>query len=77
MDDIILRQEWGEWKQNKVTKEFLKRLFEKREGIKEELAEGRAAKEQLDQFIGQCQAYKDAIDYGIRDFEVVETEEKD
>ena len=73
----ITRQEHLDWKQQKVTKEYLKRLFEKREQLKEGLAEGQSeGGTQFYNVIGQCQAYKDAIDYGLYDFEVISLEEQ-
>ena len=69
----VTQQEWLDWRAMKVSKEFLKRLFEKREDLKEGLAEGQA--ENKDVVIGQCQAYKDAVDYGLLKFETVDSEE--
>ena len=74
----ILQEEWANWKQEKVTREFLKRLFEKREMLKEGLAEGQATGIEQERTIGQCQAYKDIINYGAFEFEVAEpSQEKD
>lgn len=75
----ITSQEWSNWKQEKVTREFLRRLFQKREDLKEGLAEGQAGESeaQLHEAIGQCQAYKDTVDYAISSFEVILTEEEE
>lgn len=70
----VSKRQYIDWRANEVTKEFLKRLFEKRELLKEGLAEGQAGADQT-LTIGQCQAYKDAIDYGLYSFEVIDTEE--
>ena len=77
MQEDITKQEWGDWKASKTTKEFLRRLFEKRELLKEGLAEGQAAGLEQERTIGQCQAYKDTIDYGLYSFEVLDLEEQD
>ena len=66
----VTKQEWIDWKALPITKEFLRRLFDKREDLKEGLAEGQA--EDLHNIIGQCQALKDAIEYGIEKFETIE-----
>ena len=75
----ITSQEGSNWKQEKVTREFLRRLFQKREDLKEGLAEGQAGESeaQLHEAIGQCQAYKDTVDYAISSFEVILTEEEE
>ena len=79
MDVDITREQWLDWRTHQVTKEYLKRLFEKRELLKEGLAEGQAGESeaQLHEAIGQCQAYKDTVDYAISSFEVILTEEEE
>lgn len=74
--DEITRQEWGDWKHSKVTKEFLRRIHEKRELLKEGLAEGQTAGIDQDRTIGQCQAIKDILDYAIFSFETLDQEEE-
>jgi hypothetical protein len=73
----ITKEEWIDWKtNNKVTVEFLRRLMATREGLKEGIAEGRAeGSEELYKCIGQCQGLKDAIDYAIISFDVVDKTE--
>lgn len=71
----VSKEQYIKWRSDETTKEYLKRLFEKRELLKEGLAEGQAGLEQ-ERTIGQCQAYKDAIDYGLYDFEFIDVEEK-
>jgi hypothetical protein len=73
MDLFISKSEWIAWKSNPVTKVFLKAIFDKRESIKEELAEGRG-REDLNLYIGQCQGMKDCLDYAINSFEYIEDE---
>lgn len=70
----VTKREWIEWKQNKVTKEYIERIYTKREQLKEGLAEGQAEGTEHDRVIGQCQAIKDAIDYAVFNFETLEEE---
>lgn len=78
MAEEITKQEWGDWKASKTTKEFLRRLFEKRELLKEGLAEGQADNMAYTNIIiGQCQAYKDMLTYAIETFEVLDPEESE
>ena len=75
MDEIAVSKEmWGDWKRHPVTQEFFRRLHIKREGIKEDIADGKG-REAIDQYIGQCQAYIDAIQYGLHTFECIDQEE--
>ena len=72
----VTKSQWVVWKESAVTQEFIQRLFDKREMLKEGLAEGQV--EAVDLFVGQCQAYKDAIAYALQDFEVVnDTDEEE
>ena len=68
----VSKQEWIDWKSNSVTKEYLRRILDKREQIKEGLVEGQSTREEVDKYIGQCQAYKDSFDYAVFDFEYEE-----
>lgn len=74
----ITKEEWVAWRSLKVTQEFLSRLNENREGLKEGLAEGQASNDkELYITIGQCQGLLDAIRYGVRDFIVIDPSQED
>ena len=73
MDVEIFKDEWINWKNQKVTKAFLKVLFNKREYLKEILAEhGHSSENERMIDIGQCIAIKDNMNYAIHDFECVD-----
>lgn len=72
----VSKQEWIDWKSNSVTKEFLERLFTKREEIKEGIAEETIVEEAIQRHIGQCQAYKDVINYALYDFDTANSIEE-
>ena len=68
----ITKEEWMDWKALKVTQEFLRRVQETRETLKEGLAEGHAgSNDELNRSVGQCQGIKDVVVYALRDFDVV------
>lgn len=73
----ISKEEWQNWKTNKVTQEYLYRLHLKREFLKEGLAEGQAGEKQSqDQVIGQCQGLKDAVHYAKFEFDTIDLEKQ-
>lgn len=73
MNTEVFRSEWEDWRGNKVTKAFLKTLFNKREFLKETMAEnGYSTEAERLVDIGQCIAIKDNIDYALSGFEYVE-----
>ena len=73
MDTDVFKDEWQEWKNQKVTKAFLKVLFNKREYLKEILAEqGHGTDHERLIDIGQCIAIKDNMNYAIFDFECID-----
>jgi hypothetical protein len=69
IDVLITREMWTDWKKHPVTQEYFRRIAAHREGMKEELADGRAEKEMLPIYIGECRGYKFALTYGLHDFE--------
>lgn len=72
------KEEWEFWKQSKVTKEFVKALYFKREILKEGIVESSySTREEELKVVGRCQALKDTIDYILHDFEVIEEEIKE
>lgn len=69
----VTKEEWMDWKSSKVTYEFLSRLTGMREEYKEGLVEGRAENRvEQDIVIGRCQGLKDAIEYAVRAFDVID-----
>lgn len=69
----VTKDMWVSWKHDPVTQEFIARLSDKREMLKEGVVEGQASDERETQRVfGQCQALKDAILYATRDFEFIE-----
>ena len=69
----VSKEEWEEWKGNTVTKAFIKVLFNKREFLKEALAENNHSTDferAID--IGQCIGIKDNIDYALHGFDYIE-----
>ena len=73
----ITKDEWLQWKSHKVTQEFLTRLYDQREQLKEGMADGQAGTDHesnvlIQKTIGQCMGLKDAIDYGVRNFDVID-----
>ena len=67
----VTKSEWVDWKNSRVTKAFLERIFNKREEIKEAIVEGQITAEERDNHIGQCQGIKDSIDYAVFNFETI------
>lgn len=62
----ISKEEWSDWKSNKVTKEYLQHLNGQREDYKEHLVEGRVVEvTEQDVIIGRCQGIKDSIDFAL------------
>lgn len=73
----VTKEQWITWRALDVTKEFFQRLFDKREQLKEGLAEGNLNNTDIEIYIGQCQAYKDAVNYGLFEFETIDKELED
>lgn len=77
MDLEVFTDEWKEWKDNKVTKKYFQVLFSKREYLKEMMAEQRHSSEiERSVDIGQMIAIKDNINYGLFDFECVDSQKE-
>ena len=70
------KQDYLQWREMYVTKCLVQALFNKREMLKEGLAEGHSGDltNEIQKVIGRCQAHKDDIDYIIHEFEVLEVE---
>lgn len=71
----VSKEEWVLWRNSKVTQEFFHRVTTNRETIKEGIADGQAETEkELYITIGRCQGMKDVLLYGLRDFDVIDTD---
>jgi len=68
--DQVSKDEYQEWKNNRVTKRYIQGLFDTREELKEGIVEESQSTDQA-RFvaIGRCQALKDAIDFAIFNFD--------
>jgi hypothetical protein len=75
--ELISKSEYIDWRNRKVTREFVARIFEQREGLKEDLADGKASIEDLKILIGRAQGMKDVIDYILHDFEFIDDTPKE
>lgn len=75
---MITKADWSDWKQNPVTKELVKSLYEKREALKEELAEEKFGGD-YPKWLGYVQCLKDEISFIIEDWklDLVDTEESE
>lgn len=73
---MITKSQWSDWKQHPVTKELVKALYEKREEIKENIAEEKYP-EDLPKWIGYAQCLKDEISFIVEDWklDLLDTEE--
>ena len=71
--DSPFKSDYVDWRRNQVTKFLVQELFNKREMLKEGIAEGKTSSlDELHQNIGRTQAIKDIIDYIISDFETLD-----
>jgi len=70
--DPPLASEYLQWRANPVTKFLVQALFNKRELLKEGLAEGHGSTENLHVLIGRTQGIKDSVEYILSDFEYIE-----
>lgn len=66
----VSKEMWIDWKRNPVTMDFLGALNDKREQIKEGIAEGQSGNVDLD--IGRSQGLKDALKYALVEFDYIE-----
>ena len=76
--DLPTKEEYQQWRGNPITKVLVQLLFDKREVLKEGIAQGEAGSlDYLHEVIGRTQALKDAIDCILHDFPVIEEEKID
>ena len=73
----VSKTEWLQWKANKVTKSYIEGLLNKREFLKEGLAEGQTRGEEALIDVGRCQALKDAVMNAIEDFDYLERDDEE
>jgi hypothetical protein len=73
---VLSKDEWASWKNDKVTRELLRLLDDKREIMKEEWASHKFSDES-EQYIlmGHVQALKDVVDLVLYDFPVETTDD--
>lgn len=67
---MVSKRDYLDWRSSHVTKALVKALNDKREFLKEGLAEGAGQPED----VGRCQALRDIIEYILRDFETFDEE---
>lgn len=73
--DPPTKADYQAWKANPVTKFYLQAIMEKREHLKEGIAEGQSENVSLD--IGRTQSLKDVLDYAIFNFDTVDEDKDD
>lgn len=68
----ITKEEWIQWRDHPVTKEFVARVLNQREALKEGLVEGHLDSDKAEHIaIGRCQGMKDMALYALKEFEFV------
>ena len=68
----VSKEEWVQWKAGKVTQRLVHALAYKRMGMLEEWADGRCSDQKHEAIVqGHIQAYKDVIEYILKDFDFV------
>lgn len=63
----ITFDDWVNWKKHPVTQYIVEGLYNKREAIKEGMAEGQSETEFIQRQIGRAMSLKDAIDFILKD----------
>lgn len=69
------KEAWESWVHSSVTQWFLNSVHNRRELLKESLAEGRSDVDNLKVYIGRCMGMKDVLQYAIQDFDYLGREE--
>ena len=72
---MISKEQWIDWKRHPVTMYFLQAISDKREQIKEGIAEGQSGMN-LNRDIGRAQGLKDVLRYALVDFDYVVLDDK-
>lgn len=66
----VSKEEWQDWKKNKVTKQLVSSILLKREILTEGIVEGHIATEEERLIaIGKCQALKDITMFVVEEFD--------
>lgn len=73
--DKVTKEEYLAWRDHPVTQFYLRALHLRREILKEDLANDAVSGEMVQHYIGACKALKEAVDYGLREFEYLEENE--
>lgn len=74
----MTKKDWIDWKVLEVSKQMLQGIYEKRELLKEGLANGQAYnKETFDQTVGRCIALQEVIDLWVHGPEFSDLDEED
>lgn len=73
---MITKRDWLDWKSQEVTKFLLHALNQKRELLKEGLANGEASEESFKREVGRCIALQEAIEFIVHGPEFDEEDEE-
>jgi hypothetical protein len=71
------KEDYINWKNDRVTRFFLQQLVAKREEGKEEWANGKFTDRDILIASGKAQGIQDCIDYALLDFEYIEVEKQE
>jgi hypothetical protein len=72
---MITKRDWLDWKSQETTRLLLQGLHEKREMLKEGLANGQSGEGNFEREIGRCIALQEAIEFILIGPEFEEEEE--
>jgi hypothetical protein len=73
----VSKEEWVQWKGGKCTQRLVHSLALKRAGMIEEWADGRCSSLDQEKIVqGHIQAYRDVIEYVLRDFDFISNGEE-
>lgn len=73
----VSKADWVKWREDRVTQYLVAAISLKRRGMLEEWADGRCSTNDHEHVVqGQTQAYRDVLEYILRDFDVIPTEEE-
>lgn len=73
----VSKEEWVQWKGSKVTQRMIHALALKRQGMMEEWADGRCSTQKDEDVAkGHIQAYRDVLEYILRDFDFIQSGEE-
>lgn len=76
--DPPTKEDYMTWRSNNVTRFFLQEIFNKRELLKEGIADGQTlGHDELISAIGRTQSLKDVVSYALFDFEVIDIQQEE